>query len=714
MTAHAWWNTRVLAAGLCLGLAAPAPAGAFQLFPTAEIQEAHTLRQRILTEAPQLDLQQRRQHPKLPPETVRQIQQRLNALQTREAENPFWYWAQGELIHQSQGIAPATSFFARARQLAGGRFLIHWLLWQEYLARDLLDDARREEAVLQALQVGWGLTRFPLLSTELMRSGDEAAQAGDPPRAAALYDAAVANTPESAQALFGRAAYTWQADKTQLLSVIGDVLRGIALTLQSSQTGYHLSSNLVLSLVVTCLVMLSVVAVILALRVQPLFGHELNERVLKSFPPPAQFSLGVLCFLLPLVLGFGLVWSAVLVLLISAPYLTVRERIGVSVLLTLLAVLPSGYQWVAARHVLDSSAELALIQTVEQGGRGESLVQDLTRWSREEPNNGLAHYYLGLTLKRRGDLPQAEAAMTRAAKLLPRASFTLVALGNLQYLRGNLPEAEERYRQAAELSPSAAAQMNLFKLYAQRLQFEQSNDALSRSTKLDPYMAQTLSRFHGQGGAEFVVDEAVPWDALVMGLVPDTRDVAAMAEGLWGAPLREVPLTFLPYIAGLFVILFWANVALRGRMPPVRRCHQCGTPFCFRCQRNPKEKEYCAACATVFRPREGGVAAFVKVRRIREGEEWARRLRTRIGILGSLLPGGNDLYQGRVIWGLALALPAVWLLLEGLVLDFLTPTFRFLVPIPGPVRWTVAALLLLGLYVCSMQRSWRQPARGDR
>jgi hypothetical protein len=67
-----------------------------------------------------------------------------------------------------------------------------------------------------------------------------------------------------------------------------------------------------------------------------------------------------------------------------------------------------------------------------------------------------------------------------------------------------------------------------------------------------------------------------------------------------------------------------------------------------------------------------------------------------------------------VIWGFALALPAVWLLLEGLVLDFLTPTFRFLVPIPGPVRWTVAVLLLLGLYACSMQRSWRHPARGDR
>jgi len=714
MTTDAWWNAGIIAAGLCLGLAAPGIAGALQLFPTAEIQELQSLRQRILAEAPQLDPQQRRQQPMLPPETLRQIQQRLSALQTREAENPFWHWAQGEVVRQSQGIGAAAPFFARARQVAGARFLIHWLLWQEYLSRNLHEEARQEEALLQTIQVAWGLTHFPLLATELMRSGDEAAQAGDVPRAAALYDAAVANTPESPQALFRRAAFTWQTEKTRLLQVMRDLLSGVSLTLRSSQTGFHLTSNLVLSLVVTCLVVLAVVAAILALRVQPLFSHELNERILKSFPPPAQFSLGLLCFLLPLVLGLGLLWAAILVFVISAPYLTTRERIGVSVLLVLLVVLPSGYQWVAARHVLASSPALTLAQAVEQGGRGESLVRDSTRWSREDPNNGLAHYYLGLILKRRGELAQAEAAMTQASQLLPRASFALVGLGNLQYLRGRLPEAEASYRMAAELSPSAAAQMNLFMLHAQRFQVEQSEAARNQGTKLDPHMARTLSQIRERGGTEFLVDESVPWDALVAGIVPDSKDVAAVAEGLWGAPLRGVSVSLLPYVAVLFVILFWAHVTMRGRMPPVRRCHHCGTPFCIRCQRSPKEKEYCTPCATVFRPREGGVAAFVKVRRIREGEDWARQERTRIGILGSILPGGSDLYRGRVFLGLALALPAAWLLLEGLLLDRLTPAFRFLLPVPGPVRWTVAILLLLGLYAWSMQRSWRRPERGVR
>jgi hypothetical protein len=108
------------------------------------------------------------------------------------------------------------------------------------------------------------------------------------------------------------------------------------------------------------------------------------------------------------------------------------------------------------------------------------------------------------------------------------------------------------------------------------------------------------------------------------------------------------------------------------------------------------------------------VAAVVKVRRIREGEEWARQEHARIGILGSILPGGSDLYRGRVIWGLGLALPAVWLLLDGLLLDLLTPTLRFVSPLPGPLRWTVAILPLLGLYALSIQRSWRQPVRGSR
>jgi len=69
------------------------------------------------------------------------------------------------------------------------------LLWQDFLQRDLRDEATREEKALRNLQLTWGLSRFPLLSGELMRRGSEAAARGDFSRAQTFYDGAVANTP---------------------------------------------------------------------------------------------------------------------------------------------------------------------------------------------------------------------------------------------------------------------------------------------------------------------------------------------------------------------------------------------------------------------------------------------------------------------------------------------------------------------------------------
>lgn len=714
MTARGWRISGAATLGLCLCLSRLGLAAAFQLIPAAEVQEAHGLRQRILVEVSQLDARHFRERPPLPPQALDQLQQRLLTLQAREADNPFFHWAQGELMRQGQGPSGGAAAFERARQIAGPRFLVHWMLWQEYLGRDLWEEAQREERALQAIQVTWGLSRFPLLADELIRRGTEVAESGDLARALLLYDGAIANTPESPEALIGRASLTWHVDKTRIVRTGRDLVRGLYYTMRGTQAGFRLASNLLLSLLLAYLVVLCLLAAIRAIRIQPLFAHELQERVLPALPPPTQARLALLVFLLPLLLGLGLLWCAIGALVISAAYTGRRERVVISVLLGLLVLLPLGYERLAARHLLVASHEFSLVQAAEQGGRGEALVQGLSRWAREVPDSGLPHYYLGLVLKRRGELPRAETEMAQAAHLSPRAAFAHVGLGNLQYLQGRPAEAEENYRRAVDLSPtSAAAQMNLVKVHTQRLQLDQSDEAMRKSLALDPHMVRTLSHFHEQGLTEFVVDDPVPWNVLVAALVPRTGEVEAVAEGLWGMPLRGVRLRQLPIIGVALLVLFWSYATLRGRSVWVRRCQQCGAPFCRRCQPNPKEKEYCSPCAAAFRPREG-VAAFVRARRIRAGEDWWRRERFRVGALGRLVPGGSDLYEGRIIAGVLLCLPAVWVLLEGLLLDVLTPAFRFPVPLPGPVRWAGVLLPLAGLYACSMRRRRGGPAGKGR
>ena len=709
MTTHASWVGRSLTFGLSLWMAGAGTAGAFQMFPANEIQEAHALRQRVLAEIPQLDPEQLRRGHGLSPEELASAEKGLASLHSWESENPFFYWAQGQLLRQTKGSDAGAAAFDQARQAAGQRVLIHWLLWQEYLAGDLRSEAEQEERLLQTIQLSWGLARFPLLAAEEVRLGAEAADRGELGRALALYDSAIANTPDSPEALFGRASLVWQTDKARVFEALRDLAIGLSQSLRGRETGSRVGSNMLLSLLMAWVVALCLVALVFAIRMQPLFRHELSERLLKSLPSPSQASLSLLLFLLPLAAGLGLCWAAIAVFLVCAPYMTRRERVAVSLLLAVLGILPFGYEWVATRHILASSQQFALVQAVERGGRGEGLVQDLRGWAEKAPRDGLPHYYLGLVLKRRGELDQAEAEMAKASQLLPGVGFVQVGLGNVQYLLGRLPEAEATYRRAAEILPaSASVQLNLSKLYTQRLQLDQSNEAVSRSLSLDPLMARTVSLFHGQGFTQFVIDEPVPWDPLAADLAQGRGGMRAVTEGLWGSPLRGVSLQLLPYAVGAVLILFWTHVMLRGGTRPVRRCQQCGTPFCGRCQSNPKEKVYCGPCAAVFRRREG-VTAFVRGRRLREGEEWLRRERVRLGILGSVIPGGSDLYRGRIVRGILLCVPAVWLVAEGFALDHLMPSFRFASPVPGPMRYTATFVLLGTLYLYSLHRSWRRP-----
>ena len=697
----------LLILGLLLVL--PARAGAQRLFPAAEVQEAHGLRQRVLAETAELDSEAAKERRRLSPETLASLQQRLTGMQEREASNPFFAWAQGEVLRQSQGVEPAARWFERARQLAGSRFLVHWLLWQDYLQRDLQDEAPREEKALRNLQLTWGLSRFPLLSGELMRRGSEAAARGDLSRAVALYDGAVANTPESPDALLGRAAVRWQTDKGAVLAVGRDLVQGVLHTVRGGRFAGELGSNLLLSLQLAWLVAIVALAVILLLKSHILFAHDLGERVLAGVPGPVQGTLALLVVLLPLVLGLGVLWSALIALVLIGPHLNRREQVMVSIFIAGLLLLPMGYRWVAATHVLAASPELGTARAVEEGARGEGMVRDLQAWAQAAPQAGLPDYYLSLVRKRRGELTEAEGAVNQALQHLPGAPFLLVAQGNLLYLQGQPTEAEAAYRRAAEMLPaSAQVQLNLVALYTQRLLLDQSKDALSRAQRLDPFTVGMVSDLHSAGPTVVVLDQPVPWPSLAGILTPSSSAVQAVADGLWGAPLRGVRLDQLPVVAMLLLAAFWVHVAIRSRIPPVRRCIQCGAPFCSKCQVTLKEKEYCRPCASVFRSREG-VAAFVRIRRQQEGENWARRERMRSGLLGSVLPGGSDLYRGRTLIGLLLALPAIWLALEGGLLDAWTPSFRFATLLPGAMRVTIVLGILLILFGISIRRGWSKP-----
>lgn len=654
------------------GLAAPG--GAADLFPASELQEARLLRQRVLEGVPGLELRPEQAEAGPVAERAAAAEQQLLGLEGREGSNPFFHWARGELRRQGGDAEGAEAAYQRAARAAADRPVVHWVLWQEHLARGLDRAAGRHERRLEELSLRLGSPGAPLVVRGLNRAAGDALEAGEAERAILLYDRSLEYAPGSPEALAGRAQARFAASGLLSFGALGDLARGLTGILDDSLAGRGMGANFLLSLLVAWLACLPAAALVLGIKHHDLWLHELAEGPLRPFPPGARRSLGLLFLLFPLALGLGLLWEGLLLLLLLAPCLGRRSRVGVSLLLLGLVAMPTAYGWIASRHLLAASPRAALVRAVEGGERGDGLVARLGGWLAEGGRSGLAAYSLGTLLKRRGELAKAEVALAAAVEFEPGWSAAHVGLGNLRFLTGRLAEAEASYLKAAALRDSFAASANLGALYAGQVQLDKSTRALAASQRLDPHLASALARAGASGGPPIVLDEPIPEAALGRMLGVQAAGGWRVAEGLWGGPLRGVPLGWLPGVGLLALGLFWGQVRLRGGRGALR-CPECGSPFCARCQPDFKERTYCPACAPVYRQRDG-IPAVVKLARFREADGRVRRENRRAAWLGGLIPGGGGLYREEW-WGLPVCLAVCWLLAEGLVLDLLAPSLRF-------------------------------------
>jgi tetratricopeptide (TPR) repeat protein len=662
------------------------------------------MRQRIVDSLPGLDLTRLRGKTAVPPDALAEASRALAALEGREAGNPFYYWLRGELLRRTDGTDAGEPFFARAAEAAGAKSVVHWILWQEHLARGLWKEAERHEQALVPLQLRAGLATAPLLGDTLVEAARHAGLDGDLPAAFRLYDRALLYDPRHVEALAGRAASRWGLSPGRVAGALSDAARSVSASLGDRLTAGRMLGNLLLSFMAAWLLCLLICAGVAALRTHAVFFHDLQEGLFRRFLPPARWSLSLLVLLAPLFLGLGLLWTAVAALLLLAPYLAPRERLLASILLAGLALMPLGYRWIAAQHRLAASPRLHASLAAERGGVGEDLLAALEAWRADHPNSGLAAYYLGVVQKRRGDLAAAEQSLAAAVKLRPSWSFAQTGLGNLHALAGRQAEAEAAYLKATSLRESFAAAANLGALYTVQMQLEKSAEWMRRSAQADGHAAGLLARAAARGGTAAMLEEPVP--AAVLAAELGTEDEGdAIAEGFWGGPLRGISLRWLPAVALALLAAFWAQARLRSARAAAR-CQECGTPFCTQCHPNFRERTYCGPCTPVFRERDG-IPAMAKVARFREADAWSRRERKRTAWLAALIPGGGWWYRGA---GLALpvSLLALGALLEGMVLDAAAPSLRFPSPYPWTVRWGGAlaiVLLLQGLSVWQGRRA---------
>ncbi len=695
------------------GVSAPTAEAASRFYRDEEIAQAHALRGRVLDRVPGLaEAVKPLAMSSLAPDAAANLLQELKALARAEADNPFYFWAMGE-VRRRAGDAGAAADFARAAAAAKNQPLIHWLLWEAYLDRDQFPEADAELGALQEISLSWGLRQFPRLGERLVRGARLALAEGSFQEAAILLERSMDSDPSEAAPHFLMARLLWRRDKRNVLLALRFLVGGTILAWQSRITRQVLLGNLLGDLIHAFQLSLGVLAVVLVFRCHSLAAHDARHRFRLRLAPAGQVAL-LVALLLPFALGLGIVWTALLILVLCAPYLRGRDRAVFSIMMLVLGLLPIANREVARANLIAASPRAILAEEVEAGARGEESLAQVRQWSSEAPGAFVPTYLQGLLQKRRGELAAAEQALRRATGLAPGRPAPWVALGNVRSLQGDRDGALEAYAKAGTaLAGSALAHRNMAFIYLERFEFDRARQEFEEAFRLDPRLVSAVSSPRSARAGAFLADERLGDTELREALTPSRPQEEALAAAIGVGTLGRVPLRALPLAAGVALLAFWV-VARWGRgIAQARSCDQCGKVFCRRCQTGMPAEQLCAACAAVIHLRQG-IGASLMVQRRWEVEAFQERRRWVVGILGLCLPGAGHLYLGRPLGGFLLLLPALFFLSQ---LFVGTLVWRPL-PLPSEMSGLLGAVtvvpLLLILGAVSVLRCLRlTAAEGD-
>jgi tetratricopeptide (TPR) repeat protein len=694
------WRRVILAAGMLAAawLGAPEIAAASRFYRAEEIAQAHALRARVMDRVPGLAeaLDPAAKAP-LAPDAAAGLRQQLQALERAEADNPFYHWAVGEVRHRA-GDAGAVAEFTRAAAAARNQPLIHWLLWEAYLDRGQFSEADAELGVLQEIYLSWGLMQFPQLADRLVRRARVALARGSFQEAAILLERSIDSDPSQPTPNFLMARLLWRLEKGNLPRALRFLADGTVLAWQSRETRQLLLGNVLADVIPAFHLGLGVLATIVVFRCRRLVAHDARHLFRLRLTPAARAAM-LAALLVPVAVGLGIFWGALLILVLCAPYLRGRDRLGVSAMVLVLCLLPAAYRQLARNCLVGGSPKAVLAEEAEAGARGEESVAQIRRWILENPDTYVPPYFLGLVHKRRGEMAAAARELVRATALAPGRPAPWVALGNVRHLQGDKDGALAAYEKAGAPPPnSALAHRNIAFIALERLEFERARQEFEEAFRLDPHLVSVVSspRLARAGG--FLADERLGEAELREALAPGGAQEEALAAAIGAGTIGRFPLRGLPVAAAGILLAFWGMARWGARLAQARACQQCGKVFCPRCQATMPAGPLCASCAAVVHLREG-IGASLKIQRRWEVEQFQERRRRTVSIL-ALFPGAGHLYLGRTLGGLLLLLPALFLLSQ-IVVGHL---FWRPLPLPPEMSWllSVATEVPLLLILCGI------------
>jgi len=537
-----------------------------------------------------------------------------------------------------------------------------WFQRKTMLADGRHRDAAQQSQLIRSFCMEEGVGRVDNLAGALIAEADRFVEQGHYSRALESLELAEHFDPGRPQLHLARAAVFWKA-KQGVLATAGQLAAaGRAALLRSIKdlTLFNQLALIFVSAVVGCVLVFSVLMVV---RYQVPFRHEIEELITQLLGDRWARATGWALLFLPVVIWFGAGWLALYWILITIRFMRRGEKLAAVVLLFASALVVPAYRLAVTAYGMTADPVVRTTLASAGGEYDPDRILKLRQLVQAHPDDPVYRFLLAGLYKNGRYFEDAFAEYRGVLESDPAMEQAHINIGNIFFATGQHSEAIASYNNAIQINPrSILAYFNRHLAQSESFRFKDAEASLEEARLIDSKaLAQMFASTGSQDERQAVADatlrmESVWEAALAGGQANDPPAAHVPASKLDSLPRRLInPVS----IVSLTVLLACglALVLTRGG-EPARRCIRCGRPFCQYCKSSREGNEYCSQCLHLFVLGDG-LAPETKTRKLYEVERHERISRGGRRLVSFVLPGAAQLLRGRAGRGSLLVL--LWL-----------------------------------------------------
>lgn len=526
--------------------------------------------------------------------------------------------------------------------------------WKDRLG--YLQDGDRVKAAaaienINKIKLEMGADNLDLISVALLIEAEEDVAKGDVDSAIEKAYAAREISPDYPAPYYHIAKFLFLKDKS-IIAAVSSYIDGIIVSCRDFWNIFYLAGTIVIILLLSLISSFIIFLIFSLIRFIPLIEHNLNEWAGISLKRYSIIMIIIAISSLPLLLGRGIIWSAIFWLMLVWIYMGKREKtIGILFLLvagsaTLLLPLSGSFFSAGGSSGLEVMNRIYRGEWISHSYRsGEITNEEREDWKR--------YFSAAISMKMQGRLDDALRYYEEALTKDPGSPKILNNIGNIYFYKKDYEKAIYFYKLAIEKDKRlVSSHYNMSQALREMLSFDEGNKKFEEARGLNKELADHYAKKSTLSYQHLVVDENFAIFDLfekAISFKGPNEDNVLLSISLFLVGINQPFFQAAIVILIILMALFSSHIRKKGNLSTC--CPVCGRAVCRKCHRYMYEIKVCNNCLSILKKRQEDKKAIKGIKDIKEIWTRTKRKERMANILAGLIPGIGHLHMDRFVKG---------------------------------------------------------------